>query len=399
MHLPRPAVLALQIGLAIAAVAGIAAAVAFGVSALRNDDDASNEPELLRDPSVWFTSLPDGYHVDTVVSGLPSPSALTGTADGRIFVTEQFNGVVRVIRDGVVDPDPFYTVPDLYVQASVNFVSELGLVGILADPDTSDGLKLYIYYSAVSPERGRTTKLVRIRERDGHGADPETLLEIEGAPICCHISGSMKWFADGTLLLSVGDHSEPETAQDLSQLKGKLLRLNKDGSTPADNPFVGRAGVDARIWAYGVRNAFGIALDPQGPTGYVLDNGDLGFDKIYALKAGANYGWSGIGVDRPAGSEEPLHTYLESMGLAGAVVYRGPLTRFEGNLLFCQFHRGGALHWYDFARANQIPQDLVVGTGCNTGLSVLPDGFLYYLDYGPGSLIRISNDVAAAPTP
>lgn len=376
---------------AIAFVAVVAFGVALGVGALRDsgDEPAAEEPELLRDPSAWYGSIPAGVSIENVVGGFDAPSALTGTADGRIFVTEQFAGAVRVVRDGAIDPEPWYVVPDLYTQESVNFVSELGLVGVLADPDAAGGIKLYIYYAAISDAGVRTTKLVRLTERDGRGVEPATIFEVEGDPICCHIAGAMDWLPDGTMLVSVGDHSVPESAQDLSQPTGKILRIDRDGNAPRDNPFVGRDGVDERIYAYGLRNAFGVAIDPLGERSYVLDNGELGFDKIYELKAGANYGWSGIGVERPAGAETDLHTYFESMGLAGAVVYRGPIERFAGDLFFCQFHRGGALHWYDFERLEPFTDDFVIAPGCTTGLRVLPDGGLYYLDYGPGSLIRI----------
>lgn len=359
---------------------------------LRDDGSSppkASQPDALRDPPVVFASLPAGYRIENLVTGLSSPTALDGPRDGRIFVAEQFSGQVRVIEDGRLLPEPFFIIDDLYLQPHRGFVSELGFVGLTVDPDESDGLKLYLYYSAQTADGARSTKLVRVREAGGKGVDPSTILEIAGAPDCCHIAGGLTWLPDGTLLVGVGDHEDPDSAQDLSRLNGSVLRINRDGSAPPDNPFVGDPDADPRIFALGLRNPFGIAADSRGPM-YVLDNGESGFDTVYQLRAGANYGWPSSVVPKGVAVQAPIHTYLESTGLASAVLYHGRLSALDGVLLFCQFHQFGALHWFE-PRPTDVIQDRVLSTSCSSGIRQLPDEYLYFLDYITGSLMRISD--------
>jgi glucose/arabinose dehydrogenase len=235
---------------------------------------------------------------------------------------------------------------------------------------------------------------VRLRDQDGVGVDPQTVLEIQGTPDCCHIAGSLTWLPDGTLLVGVGDHETPEAAQDLSSPLGKLLRINRDGTPPRDNPFVGQDGADPRIYAYGLRNAFGVAVDPAGPM-FVLDNGEFGYDTIHRLEPGLNYGWPSDSLDETDVVAEPLLTYLESNGLAGAIAYGGgPLEAFAGTVLFCQFHRGGALHRFDPTPARLTSDDVIIAPGCSSGIRQLADGYVYFLDYVNGALLRITDDAA-----
>lgn len=351
-----------------------------------------------RDPPVFFKSLPTGYHVESVASGLTFPTSIDGAPDGRIFVAEQ-TGNVRVIgADGVLDPEPYYVVPDLLDEASVGLLSELGLVGLTVEPDASDGLQLYLYYSAEQDDGRRSTKLVRIEDEGGRGARPETIVEVDARAECCHIGGALTWLPDGTLLVGVGDHEDPASAQDRASPKGAVLRINPDGSPPPDNPFAGDDGADPRLFAYGLRNPFGVAANGLDRA-FVLDNGDFGLDSVNALTAGGNYGWPAYA--RPDGFVliKPLHMYLESTGLAGAIVYDGPLDAFDDDLLFCQYHNGGALHWFD-AEANEGDRDSVLGSGCSSSLRQLPDGAIYLLDWVPGEVRRIvAGATPAAQTP
>jgi glucose/arabinose dehydrogenase len=149
------------------------------------------------------------------------------------------------------------------------------------------------------------------------------------------------------------------------------------------------------VYAYGLRNPFGVAVGADGEM-FVLDNGEFGFDTIYRLEAGANFGWPSSAVDAASQVETPLLTYLESMGLAGAILYRGgPLSAFDGKLLFCQFHRGGALHAFNPHPARLEADDVVLAPGCSSGIRQFPDGYVYFLDYVNGSLMRIVDEAAA----
>jgi aldose sugar dehydrogenase len=375
----------------IALVAATAAAIAILLYE-RGSETAADDPR--RDPPTLYASLPHGYRIESITGGLDAPTAIDGSPDGRIFVAEQFTGNVRVIteQDGLL-PDPLYTVGDLYLEPNPGFVTELGLVGLTVEPDTGDELRLWLYYSAINGGE-RSTKLIRVSEGADGMFTEETVHEIEGEPECCHIGGSLSWLPDGTLLVGVGDHEIPHHAQSPENFRGKILRLAKDGSPPRDNPFFDEPDAAPRVYAFGLRNPFGIAVDPLAPVenpGYVLDNGEIGGDTISVLRPGANYGWYGPREGFDDDHEEPIHTYAESIGPAGAIVYRGPLEAFDGDLFFCQFHNQGALRWFRPDSDSRFDRDRVLAPGCSSGIRVLPDGYIYYLDYLAGAVMRISD--------
>jgi glucose/arabinose dehydrogenase len=351
--------------------------------------EASDDGIPRRDQPYSYASLPAGYRIETVATGLANPAAFDGAPDGRIFVVEQFAGIVRVIRNGVLEPQPYYTVPDLWIEAERGFVSELGLVGITVEPNPPGQFSLLIYYSAKSPDGKRKTRLVRLREVNGKPVVAETILEVPIAPGCCHIGGGLAWLGDGTLLVGVGDHEQAREAQNLKSPVGKVLRITRVGLAPPDNPFYGNQRADPRVYAYGLRNPFGVAADPFGQQ-YVLDNGEIGFDTVHELEPGENYGWPASARANNADIHEPLQTYQESLGLAGATVYRGKLSAFDGDLFFCQFHRGGALHWFPISD-DPIEFDRILTGGCSSAVHVLPDENLYLMDYFTGTLYRITN--------
>jgi glucose/arabinose dehydrogenase len=110
---------------------------------------------------------------------------------------------------------------------------------------------------------------------------------------------------------------------------------------------------------------------------------------VFELRAGANYGWEPSTLGGGEVIETPLLTYVESLGLAGAAVYRGEIEEFDGALFYCQFHRGGALHWYP-TTDDPFAYDRILGGGCSSNLRMFPDGNLYMLDYFEGSVLRIS---------
>jgi glucose/arabinose dehydrogenase len=367
------------------------------------DDDgppstqATPAPEPTVDLPTAYAPLPDGYRIESFSTGLTSPTSLDGTSDGRVFVTEQYTGLLRVIENGVLLPEPYLTLSDLHTPG-MGIEGELGLVGVTVDPDESNGVKVYVYYAAEGADGARSTKLVRYTDRNGIGVEPETVLEIRRQSLCCHIAGSLTWLNDGTLLVGVGDHEDPDAAQNRGEPVGKILRINRDGSAPPDNPFVDVPGADPRVFAIGLRNPFGVAAGPEGL--YLTDNGHVGHDRVYRLRPGGNYGWASRPVISPdVVVEVPLRTYYQALGMAGAVVYdQGPLGAFQGALLFCQFLRGGALHWFDPDAESPGRVDRVVAAGCSSGIRVLPDGYIYFLDYVGGSVFRITDGAASPPS-
>ncbi len=354
-----------------------------------------SKPTGLRDPPPQFASLPAGYRIETVVTGLRRPTAIAFTPDGRLLVAEQA-GAIRVVTDGQLEPRPFYE-PNVFLPGNENAIIELGLVGITVDPEFERNRSVYVYYTTDEP--ARRTVLARIRDVDGRGTALQEILSLTAAPRCCHIAGSLRFAPDGTLFVTVGDHQMEDEAQNRQSPFGAILRIQRDGSIPSDNPFVGRARFDARVYAYGLRNPYDLAIDSESGRIFATENGFQGQDAIIEVKPGANYGWPGRELAVPLERIEPaLLFYHEAIGPAGIEVYRSSaLPALTGTLLFCQFHRGGALHAVTFAPDGSVASDTIIARQCTSDVLTGPDGFIYLVDYVEGVIRRIVADGAAQP--
>jgi len=211
----------------------------------------------------------------------------------------------------------------------------------------------------------------------------------------CHVAGNVRFAADGTMFVSIGDHQMEEEAQKLTSPFGKILRINKDGSMPPDNPFVDVPGADACIFAYGLRNHYDIAVHPITGQLFAGENGAFGFDTIHIIRPGADYGWPPELLSVPPEEvSEPVKRYLKSTGPAGIEFYVGDrLPEFSNGLFFCQYHRGGALYWAKLVEDtfDAIVIEGVVATGCANDVPTGPDGFLYFPNYFSGTVYRIAS--------
>ncbi|MDZ4278599.1 MAG: PQQ-dependent sugar dehydrogenase, partial [Dehalococcoidia bacterium] len=191
------------------------------------------------------------------------------------------------------------------------------------------------------------------------------------------------------ILLGIGDHEQPDLAPRLDSIAGKIVRIDRDGNPLPDNPFVGQEGADPRIYAYGLRNPFGIAVDQASGRAYFTDNRTIAGDAVYELVAGADYGWPAELV----ALREPLVIYEEPTGISGVTVYQGSvLSEFTGDILFCGFHNP-ALHWSEPEPLEGFllyERDQIIALGCSTGVIEGADGFVYFLSYNDGKLVRIS---------
>ena len=347
-----------------------------------------SRPTGLVDPPPRFKALPAGYRIETVVSGLRQPTAIAFTPDGTLLVAEQ-SGAVRVVKGDRLQPQPLYRF-DSYTPQSPEGFSELGLVGLTVDPNFSQNGYVYAYYSAEDPEY--RTVLARITDQEGRGTDLREIFSLEVAAPCCHIAGSLRFAPDGSLLVMVGDHQQEATAQDVASPFGKILRINPDGTAPEDNPFANDAQADPRVYAYGLRNPYDIAIDPETRRIFTTENGFTGQDAIIAVQPGANYGWPGYSLALPLEQiAPPLLFYHNAIGPSGMEFYRGAaLPALDGALLFCQFHQGGALHAVRFDTNGTVVDDSVIAPGCTSDVLTGPDGFVYFVDYIGGLVYRIA---------
>ena len=203
-------------------------------------------------PRTVATKSGARLEVQTFVSGLEVPWSIVFTSPGRMLVTER-PGRVRVVENGVLAPKPLAVLEDVEAKG------ESGLMGIALAPDYATSRFVYLAYAYDSPD-GPRVRVSRFRD-DGASLSGRTVI-IEGIPAARNHAGCrIRFGPDGKLYVTTGDATDRQIAQDLKSLGGKTLRLNPDGSIPADNPFPG-----SPVFSYGHRNSQGIDWDPPHRT-------------------------------------------------------------------------------------------------------------------------------------
>ena len=252
------------------------------------------------------------------VDGLGFAVNVAFAPDGTMFVADKDVGLIRLVRGGELLPDPFAELPVLVT------TNETGLLGIAVHPDFPDEPWVYAYFTDASDGFNR---LVRIRADGDRGTDVQTLLDLLPTTEI-HNGGDMAFGPDGRLYLVTGDGAVPEHAQDPTSLGGKVLRLNPDGSVPADNPF----GTDDPVFALGIRNSFGLCFDPATGDLWETENGPENDDEVNRIVAGGNYGWPlQLGPGGEAAFVDPVVDFPEIVVPTGcAFDTRGEVLYFGG---------------------------------------------------------------------
>lgn len=360
-----------------------------------------------------------GVRPETVATGLQNPWAVAFLPDGRFLVTE------RAGRLRVVEPDgrlgkPVEGLPE--VAAS----GQGGLLDVLLDADFANNRALYFCFSEpASFGNGNSTALARAVL----SADMTRLTEVKvifsqkpkvsstlhfGCRIVESRAPGLNGKADGKLFLALGErYSRAADSQTLNNHHGKIIRINKDGSVPPDNPFVARAGALPEIWSYGHRNPQGATVAPDG-TLWMHEHGPQGGDEINLPKPGANYGWPvitfgenygggkiGEGLTAKPGLEQPLHQWTPSIAPSGMVFLTSERygKAWQGNL-FVGALRAAFLDRIELSapysgtvlRENKLLTEL--GERIRD-VRQGPDGLLYVLtDSSNGKLIRLMPVIA-----
>ncbi|MDE2968731.1 MAG: PQQ-dependent sugar dehydrogenase [Chloroflexota bacterium] len=263
-----------------------------------------------------------GYEVETVVQGLRVPWDIAFAPDGRMFVTER-PGAIRVVRDGVLQDEPF-AVLDVWAQ------SEAGLMGIALHPDFAANGHLYVCYTYIHEQRGPTNRVARLTDADGVGTDHTVVFD--GIPGARNHNGCrIRFGPDDKLYVTMGDAQNGDLAQDPASPAGKILRLNPDGTVPDDNPIEGNP-----LFTLGHRNPQGIDWHPDTGDPFITEHGPSDNDEINVLVAGANYGWPEVrGIAEDPAYVDPIKKYTPTLALAGAAFYTGgPLPLHWTNSFF-----------------------------------------------------------------
>src|SRR5262245_37658291 len=192
-------------------------------------------------------NLPAGFIETAFIAGFSQPTSMQLLPDGRIFVAEQ-GGTVRVIKNGQLLTTPFLSV-------IVDRDGERGLLGVTVDPNFANNHFVYIYYTVPSPNLHN--RVSRFTANGDVAADNSelVLLDLPALAASHHNGGGLHFGQDGKLYIGVGENGIPANAQSLNTTLGKILRINSDGSIPADNPFLAvTSGINQSIYALGFRN-------------------------------------------------------------------------------------------------------------------------------------------------
>lgn len=331
-------------------------------------------------------TLPAGFS-ETTISGLTNPTAMAVAPDGRIFICQQ-GGALRVVKNNALLATPFITI-------SVNSTGERGLLGVAFDPDFLSNQYVYVYYTtSASPIHNRVSRLTANGDVALAGSEV-VLMDLETLSATNHNGGAIHFGKDGKLYIAVGENAVTSNSQTLTNRLGKMLRINKDGTIPTDNPFYATATGDNRsIWALGLRNPFTFGVHPLTGRTFINDVGQSAWEEINDGLAGANYGWPATeGPTSNPSYVSPLHYYANSnaveCAIAGGAFYAPEVRQFPSTYVESYFFSdlcGGWIRRLDtdlqsngFATAISNPVDLLVGH----------DGSLYYLARGGGVQGRV----------
>ncbi|HWE49431.1 MAG TPA: PQQ-dependent sugar dehydrogenase [Bryobacteraceae bacterium] len=302
---------------------------------------AARKYPLPLEPRVYDT-YEQKIRVSVVAHGIGRPWSLLPLPDGTFLVGVRPTGQVLAIRDGVLDPAPLSGLPAMHTTRTT------GMLDMAMHPKFAENKWIYFTYS--KPLDGNTFTLALARARfTGKGfSDVEELYAGNAA----NTWGSRLAFGlDGKVYITVGGAGRLPDAQATNTIFGKVLRLNDDGTTPKDNPFVGKAGSRPEIYTIGHRDHHGIAVNPSTGQIFQAELGPMGGDKINILKAGGNYGWptNGYGRDND-GSPMPLPgpdmeqawiTWNPGITPSGLLFYTGDqFPKWKGNIFVGSIQKG-----------------------------------------------------------
>ena len=317
------------------------------------------------------------YTIESVVGGLAVPWDIVFTSRTRWLVSERA-GSLRVVEGGKLRPEPLVRFPQ------VSSTSEEGLMGLALDPGYASNRLVYACY-ATPAGSALIDRVVKFRD-EGASAGPVTTV-IDSLPAARNHAGCRLGFGpDGKLYITTGDATNRAIAQQKNSLGGKILRVNADGSVPADNPFKG-----SPIWSLGHRNPQGLAWQPDTGSLFATEHGPSGFDgpgggdEVNIIRKGGNYGWPEVSHERTDPRyASPLLVFTPAVAPSGMTFYNGDaLPQFKGNLFFTGL-RGQGLYRVimsadDPAKVFSYSKMADVNAGRIRDVAQGPDEALYFM--------------------
>lgn len=404
----------------LAAVASIAAALAtvatVGVGAQRGAPPPGSFQRVPTAPfpesAQQFELSGTAYRVVPVARGLANPWSIAFLPNGDMLVTER-PGRLRIVRNGTLDPQPIAGTPQVWA------TGQGGLLEVLPHPRFSENRYLYLTYSkaCATPANSATTALMR-GKFDGKALSEAVDLFVAdncntGNP---HFGSKLAFDRDGLLYMTIGERGDRDRAQNTNIHGGKVLRLTDDGKPAPGNPFLGKEGYKPEIFTYGNRNPQGLAVHPTTGAVWANEHGPQGGDELNILVAGKNYGWPVASYGREYGPngalisvhptkegvEEPILTWLPSIGISGMIFYTGDkFPQWKGHI-FVGGLSGLSLHRVAFNENGGLLGREALLTETKQRIRDVrqgPDGNIYVAaDSNPGGVLRIEPASIGAPS-
>ena len=355
-------------------------------------------------PGPWasesqvFDTQRERFRVNTLVRGLEHPWSLAFLPGGDMLITERPGRLLRV--DG--ETRQATTVRGLPAIAAIG---QGGLLDVTLHPEFASNRLIYISFSGAD-DNGAGTEVARGRLVGDTLENVEVIFRaLPKSQGGRHFGSRLLFDANGYLLITLGERGDRPRAQDIGDHAGSVIRVNDDGSVPADNPFVANADANPEIFTYGNRNVQGIALDAASGRVWAHEHGPQGGDEVNVLVSGRNYGWPVITYGRnyvtgtaigegthKDGMQQPRHYWTPSIAPSGMTLYTGDkFPAWRGNLFV------GALKFRLLVRL-ELRGDTIIGEermledvlGRIRDVRTGPDGYIYLLtDQADGVLARL----------
>ena len=359
---------------------------------------AGGSPGTRTPAPAGFTSAVPPYALDTVATGLTNPWSLAFLPGGDLLVTEKY-GALRWYPRGADTGRIVTGTPQAFRR------EDSGLLEVAVDPRFGENHFIYLSFSE-GDSAANHTALFRGRLEDDRLLDGRVLFR--AAPDKAgagHPGGRIAFLPDETLLLSIGEGFDyRDQAQALGSDLGKIVRLDREGRPPADNPLADTAGARPELYTVGHRNPQGLLVDPRDGTVWEHEHGPKGGDEINRIRPGLNYGWplTTFGVDysgelvstkqKAQGIETPVLVWVPSIAPSGFALYLGTAFPEWTGDFFVGALAERSLHRVRLRNGEVVLQETMLRElkarirDVRTG----PDGLLYLVtDDANGSVLRL----------
>jgi glucose/arabinose dehydrogenase len=396
-------------------------------------------PVLMAAPRAR-AALPTDFADQLVVSGLSQPAGFAFLPDGRLLIIEQKTARVRLATVGSGSADTTFVVPEVNISGN-----ERGLLGIAIDPEWPTRPYVYFYFDQTPSIKCWIVRYTASGDLSNPASSDLTLADryviVNDIPDDAnnHNGGTIRFGPDGMLYASLGEDADPCDAQNLTLLKGVILRLDvsglpsgaggppaKSSITPGDNPFVGNPNANAKlVYAYGLRNPFRFQIDPVTGLLYIADVGQNTWEEFDECSGGENFGWPEYeGPAQPGSACPPVDPHIgpiawySRIGFTASIISVGRYRRacggaysfpadYEGDAFFAEYYQGWGRRieesggsWSAAPAAPGQPNatDWFTATANVSDWATGPDGSLYYCkQFSSPSIRRIVYTGAQPP--